>query len=127
MNIKRVATSLAALTILAGVPAIAFAETAAPITITASRVTPVDLDNGSGSGAVSVNFTNNTNQTATEVVFALDHGGAQFDTYYAEGSFAPGVAIAQTFDTVTDVNTGHVKVEEVHFADGSVWAADAKN
>ena len=124
MNIKRVATSLAALTILAGVPAIAFADTNAPVTVSASRVTPVDLDNGSGSGSVAVKFTNNSNLTATEVVFALDNGGTQFDTFYAEGSFAPGVAIAQTFDTVDDINTGMVKVEEVRFADGSVWAAD---
>jgi hypothetical protein len=123
MNIKRVATSIAALTFLAGVPAIAFAGTAAPITVSASRVTPVDLDNGSGSGSVAVNFTNNTNQVATEVIFALDNGGTQISTFYANGSFAPGVAIAQTFDTVEDVNTGSVKIEEVVFADGTVWAA----
>ena len=76
MNIKRVATSLAAITILAGVPAIAFADTAVPITVNNVQLTPVDLDNGSGSGAVSVKFTNTSNETATEVVFALDSGDA---------------------------------------------------
>lgn len=125
MNIKRVATSLAAITILAGVPVLALADTSAPVTVDAVRVSPVDLDNGSGVGSVAVNFKNTSDKTATEVVFALDNNGTQFDTFYADGSFAPGASIVQTFDTTDDYNASQVKVEEVKFSDGSVWAPES--
>ena len=125
MNIKRVATSLAAITIIAGAPVLAFADTTAPIIVNNVSVTPVDLDNGSGVGSVAVNFKNTSNMAATEVIFALDNGGTQFDTFTADGTFAPGVSVEQTFETADDYNASQVKVEEVKFADGSVWAPNS--
>ena len=124
MNIKRAAASLAALTILAGAPALAFADAGVqndPIAVNAVRVEP--SQHGTGPGTVSVNFQNNSNATATEIIFALDADGTQIDTFTDEGSFAPGITIKHTFDTTSDVSQAQVKVSEVKFADGTIWAA----
>ena len=66
---------------------------------------------------------NNSNATATEVVFELDVDGALVDTFYDTGSFAPGVTIKHTFTTDTDASNAQIEVAQVTFADGHVWAS----
>jgi hypothetical protein len=124
MNIKQAAASFAALTILAGVPAFALADTSAqsnPIVVNGVHLDP--SEHGTGPGSVSVNFQNTSKATATEVIFALDVDGTQIDTFTDEGSFAPGVTIKHTFDTTSVASAAQVKVSEVKFADGSTWAS----
>jgi hypothetical protein len=124
MNIKKVAVSLAALTILAGAPALAFAQTNVagdPIAVNSVNVEP--SIHGDGPGSITVNYQNNSNATATEVVFELDVDGALVDTFYDSGSFAPGVAIKHTFTTDTDASQAKIQVSQVTFADGRVWAS----
>jgi hypothetical protein len=124
MNIKQVAVSIAALTILAGAPALAFAQTSVqgnPIAVSAVNVEP--SIHGDGPGSITVNYQNTSNATATEVVFELDVDGALVDTFYDTGSFAPGVAIKHTFTTDTDASNAQIQVAQVTFADGQVWAS----
>jgi hypothetical protein len=124
MNIKKVAVSLAALTILAGAPALAFAQTNVagdPIAVNSVNVEP--SIHGDGPGSITVDYQNTSNATATEVVFELDVDGALVDTFYDSGSFAPGVTIKHTFTTDTDASQAKIAVSQVTFADGRVWAS----
>ena len=72
MNIKKVAVSLAALTILAGAPALAFAQTNVagdPIAVNSVNVEP--SIHGDGPGAITVNYQNNSNATTNATIKAF--------------------------------------------------------
>jgi hypothetical protein len=118
MNIKLAAT-LAALTIFAGAPALAFAADGGPSSAIAVHQVEVqrdDTDDGGSLGAVTVAFENTTNRTATEVTFELEVGGEIVDQFTDDGSFAPGVTIKHTFTTTADAANPQLTVADVQFA-----------
>jgi hypothetical protein len=118
MNMKLAAT-LAALTIFAGAPALAFAASADPsnaITVHQVEVQRDDTDDGGSLGAVTVAFQNTSNRTVTEVTFELEVDGTIVDQFTDDGSFAPGVTIKHTFATTADAANPQVKVADVQFA-----------
>jgi hypothetical protein len=119
VNTKKAAAVFAALTILAGAPAIVYAAgntPAAPIAIRQVEVQRDDTDDGGGLGAVTVAFENTTNVTATEVTFELDVDGTIVDQFTDDGTFAPGITIKHTFSTTADAADPQVKVVDVQFA-----------
>jgi hypothetical protein len=124
MNIKRIAASLAALTIIAGGPSIALADTnlsSDPIAINAVNVQPSGESDTVGAGFVYVEFQNTGNVNATQVVFELDVHGAKVGRFNDIGKFSPGVTIKHGFlNTCGDPNA-QLKIVKVKLADGSVW------
>jgi hypothetical protein len=72
---------------------------------------------------ITVSFTNQQAQPATDIVFGmLDGKGRLVDQYEDTGTFAPGVRIAAQvpFDQILDHVTG-MDVEAATFADGTTW------
>lgn len=128
MNIKNAAATIAALTLLAGAPAIARAaatDSGNPIVVSNVYFDSANNFKGTGPGSVSFNFRNTSQTAATDVVFVLDAAGTQVDQFDDRGTFAPGVAIRPTFPTAAEASDVQVKVAQVTFADGSVWVPDA--
>jgi hypothetical protein len=124
MNMKHVAASIAALTVLAGAPALALAQTAdsqSPILLTAN----VQADSGRFDryvpGVIGATFTNTSNIAATDVVFELSSNGAFVDRIEDVGTFAPGSTTRHTFSDVYAASNQKLTVAEVKFADGNVW------
>jgi hypothetical protein len=124
MNTKHIAASIAALTVLAGAPALAMAQTVpsqSPITLNAS----VQADSGRFDryvpGVISATFTNTNNVAATDVIFELQSDGAFVDRISDVGTFAPGTTTQHQFPDVYEAPNQQLKVAAVHFADGSVW------
>jgi hypothetical protein len=75
---------------------------------------------------ITVSFTNQQTQPATDIVFGmLDGKGRVVDQYEDNGMFSPGVTIAAQvpFDQVLDHVSG-MDVESATFADGSTWTKD---
>jgi len=128
MNIKQVAASIAALTILAGGPAIALADNALPsdpIAISNVNLQTNDGSDGFGSGFVSVEFQNTSHVNATEVAFELDVDGAKAGSFDDIGTFAPGVDVKHAFLNTSSNANAHLNIVKVKFADGSVWVPAA--
>jgi hypothetical protein len=128
MNIKHIAASIAALTILAGGPAIALAGTSFssdPIAVSNVNVQPNGESDGFGPGFVSMDFQNTSNVDATEVVFELDVDGAKVSRFNDIGSFAPGVTVRHAFLNTSSDSNAQLRIAKVKFADGSVWVSPA--
>ncbi|MGB8266376.1 MAG: hypothetical protein WCE44_08655 [Candidatus Velthaea sp.] len=135
MTIKQAAASIAAITLLAGAPALAMAKTEAasgPIVVNSVQIQPntygIGVDPffyGSGGltepGFINVVFQNTSNVVATKVVFELDANGAVIDRFSDAGQFSPGVAIHHVYNNFSDTSSGQLTVAEVKFADGTVW------
>jgi hypothetical protein len=124
MNIKHIAASIAALTILAGGPSIAFATNilpSDPVALSDVNIQPNGDSDGFGPGFASVDFKNTNKVAATEVVFELDVNGAKVDRFKDVGSFAPGVTIRHAFLDTSDNADAKVNIVKVKFADGSAW------
>ena len=126
MTIKHLAAALAATTIAAAAPAIASAQTTAPIAINSVQNIPaLGYLNTFNPGLLSVAFQNTSDVPVTDVVFELDANGKYLDRYEDVGSFAKGVTIAHSFNNWETALNQRVAVAEVKFADGSVWINDA--
>jgi hypothetical protein len=124
MNINHAAASIAAFTILAGVPAIALADTANdPIVVNHENVAPASQLRGPG--FVSVSFDNSSKTPVTEVVFELDVDGAYAGHFNDVGTFAPGVKIKHSYLTTSEAADQKLEVASVKFADGSVWVNES--
>jgi hypothetical protein len=124
MNIKHIAASIAALTILAGGPTIVLAANvfpSDPIVISDFNVQPSDLSDGFGPGFVSMDFQNTSQVVATEVVFELDVDGARVERFNDIGTFLPGSSSRHAFMNSSERPDAQLKVAKVKFADGSVW------
>jgi hypothetical protein len=124
MNIKQVAASIAALTILAGGPAIALADNSLPsdpIAISNVNLQTNDGSDGFGTGFVSVDFQNTSHVDATEVAFELDVNGARVSRFNDIGSFEPGVTVKHAFLNTSSNANAQLNIVKVKFADGSVW------
>jgi len=120
MNIKHAAASIAALAILTGVPAIAFADTTNdPIVVNYEHVAPASQLRGPG--FVTVSYDNTAKVPATEIVFELDADGAYAGHFDDVGTFAPGVKIKHSYLTTSEAADQQLEVASVKFADGSVW------
>jgi hypothetical protein len=113
------AATLGVAILLAGSPALASTD---PITLSNVNVLPLtNADDGFGRAFVSVDFQNNSTETATEVTFALEDDGAIVNSFNDVGEFAPGVTISHAFANRTPYPNAHLEVVEVRFADGTVW------
>jgi hypothetical protein len=119
MTIKQAAAT-AAFTVLAALPSIALAALATPDPIAINHVEVQPTGDGFNAGFVTVTFTNTSNVTATEVVFQLS--GTTFQRVNDVGTFAPGVQITHAFLYYAHTPDEHVKVAEVDFANGTIWA-----
>jgi hypothetical protein len=140
MNITQAAASIAAITLLAGGPVAALADsTAAPVAVN-SAAAPIALNSatlqlpsvtqqiaGFGlnqlytPGSLTVSFRNTSTVTATDVIFQLDENGTPDGQVADAGSFAPGATIVHQLNADPRDANEHVSVVEVKFADGSVW------
>jgi hypothetical protein len=120
MKINQVA-AIAAFCLLAAPPMISLAGSATtdPIAVTNVEVQPTAYS--SGTGFVSVSFTNTSNVTATEVVFELS-SETSFQRIHDVGRFAPGVQIRHAYLDYSRMPDQQVKVTRVDFADGTIWA-----
>jgi hypothetical protein len=124
MNIKHVAASLAALTIIAGRSSIALAGTnlsSNPIAIRAVNVQPSGESDTVGAGFVYVEFQNTGSVNATQVVFELDVHGARAGRFNDIGRFAPGVTIKHGFLNTSGDPNAQLRIVKVKLADGSMW------
>jgi hypothetical protein len=122
MTINFIAAALAATTIAAGSPAIASAETTAPVAITDVQNTPsLGYLNTYNPGLLTVSFKNTSDVAATDVIFELASGNKFLDSYEDAGSFAKGVAVTHSFNNIQTALNQRVAIAEVKFADGSVW------
>ncbi len=120
MNHKAVAAAAAIL--VAGAPALASAQTTAPVAITGEQVQPQTI--GAElyqQGEVRFSFMNNRNVPATEVDFTLSSAGQDLGTYYDYGTFPKGVTIDNFFVTDETAHNQQIKIASVKFADGSTW------
>jgi hypothetical protein len=123
MNIKN-AAAIAALTILAGAPALALANTYVPSPITIGNVDIQPQISGTElntPGSVSLAFRNVSNVAATDVTFDLNSFGATVARIHDVGTFSPGATIRHRFTDSANASTQTVRVAEVKFADGTVW------
>jgi hypothetical protein len=137
----------AAAAILAATPALASAHTVAygqsPVTVNSCSITPsyepASFDkplafggplgfagpNDAAANSFAVDYVNKGNVPATTVKFTLG-GGDRMQNIVAKGTFAPGVAIKQTYaldnGAVASANP-NCTVAEVDFADGTTWQA----
>jgi hypothetical protein len=125
MKIKHIAAAIAALTILAGGPAIALAATnfpTDPIVLSGVNVQAENETDGYAPGFVSMEFQNTSNVNAIEVIFELDVNGARVGRFRDIGSFAPGVTVRHAFLNSSTSPEAQLSVAKVKFADGSEWA-----
>jgi hypothetical protein len=124
MNIKHIATSFVALTIIAGASNVALAGTTLssdPIVINAVNVQPSGESDTVGSGFVYVEFQNSGSVNATQVIFELDVRGAKVGRFNDIGNFAPGIAIKHGFLNTSGDPNAQLNIVKVKLADGSVW------
>ena len=129
MNSQRAAAALAALTILAGMPAVTFAQTTPapePNLVGRLSVTPSEsVANGEQTlpGSVDLAFKNVSDLAETEVSFELIGSDGDLGTLRDSGHFAPGITIRHHFFDPNGSLDGAatVTVSRVTFADGSVW------
>jgi hypothetical protein len=120
MTIKQ-AVVTSAFASLAALPTITFAAPATPDPIVINHVQVQPTGNSFGAGFVTVTFTNTSSVTATEVVFELSGAGG-FQRINDVGTFTPGVQITHGFLYYAHTPNENVKVAEVDFADGTIWA-----
>jgi hypothetical protein len=122
MNLK----PLFAAAILAGSPAIALAQTTAPVAIVNSQAQPQiqDVGGGNSAGFADVTFVNHNNVPATEIDFTLSSNGTALETLTDKGTFSPGVAVSHSFTTAQTERDLQISVAEVKFADGTSWVND---
>lgn len=132
MNIQRAAAALAALTILAGMPELTFAQTTGgqPVAVGSLSVRQAEsIGNGEMTlpGSIDLSFKNSTDLAETEVLFELRGSDGYIGSIRDTGSFAPGVTIKHHFsnpnnllDSATDAT-----VARVTFADGTIWINEA--
>jgi hypothetical protein len=126
MNMKIIATAAAVLA--AGItPALASAQTAAPVALVASAAEPQIADASAYNtiGSASVSFINTSNVPATEVDFTLSSNGEALTTLRDVGNFAPNVRVNHTFANDQVARDQQLSIAEVKFADGTVWHNDA--
>jgi hypothetical protein len=122
MNFKPLLT---AAIFVAGIPAVALAQTTAPVTIESSQAQPQITDATRPEiGSAMVTFVNKNNVPATEVDFTLSSNGEALQTLTDTGTFAPGVAISHTFATDQTARDLQLSVAAVKFADGTTWKND---
>jgi hypothetical protein len=119
MNIKQTAATIAAITSLAGAPAIALADTTTSSPIVVNHVETQSAGEGRP-GFLSLEFKNTSNVTATKVVF-VSNGPAYFQRIKDVGTFSPGVTITHGFFNYSDTADQQLTVEEVDFVDGTIW------
>ena len=76
----------------------------------------------------TVSFTNLNPSAAKDVLFfARDEDGRVIGSYDDHGTFAQGVVIRHTFSALNPDLQRKLEIEEVTFADGSVWLAGQSN
>jgi hypothetical protein len=124
MNIKLAAASIAALTILAGAPMLASAQTTAaldPVVMSAQVQPDSGYMNDFEPGVISVAFQNQNTVPATDVIFELTANGAYVNSFDEAGTFAPGATTHFSAPNLSDAPNQHLTIAEVKFADGSVW------
>jgi hypothetical protein len=125
MNMPQAAASLAALTILAGAPALARAAvTNDPIVVSNALVEPGGVSRDQGPASLSVAIKNTGDVAATDIVFELDVDGAYARHINDVGSFQPGATVKHTYRVSSDESNQQLKVVGVKFANGDVWAGD---
>jgi hypothetical protein len=136
---NRILSLSAAAAITIATPTLASAQTVAystssPVSITSFSI--VDSSNVLGWGTgdfaeparfitndVTLKFVNKSDQPATLVKFTLDNGQYS-QNIQDKGTFSPGVQIEHSFTLrgrMGSVSDAISRVEEVDFADGSVW------
>jgi hypothetical protein len=126
MKLTSIAAAAAVLA-LGVAPALASAQTTAPVALTASSAQPQILD-GSGyntTGIADVTFVNTSNVPATEVDFTLSSNGEPLATLRDVGTFSPNVSVSHTFANDQTARDEQLSIAEVKFADGTVWVNDA--
>jgi hypothetical protein len=124
MNLKAIAAAAAVLA--AGSPAVAFAQTTAPVSIVSSVAAPQIADASIfQQGFVRYAFVNNAAVPATEVDFTLQANGDALATYRDLGTFSKGVAIERFITTDASVRDLQLTVAAVKYADGTVWTNDS--
>jgi hypothetical protein len=119
MTIKA-AAAVAAIAFLAGAPSITFAAQTTPDPIVVSHVDSQGVPEGAGPGFLSLSFENASKLTVTEVTFEVI-GSTYFRRIHDVGMFAPGVSIMHSYLGFSGPDQ-KVRVAEVDFADGTVWA-----
>jgi hypothetical protein len=128
MTIKQTAASIAAITLLAGAPALALADTNAPAAPIAVSNVQIQEDGGYLNqlmpGLVTVSFKNTRPVAATEVDFELDANGVWLDRITDVGTFKQGATVDHSFTNYSPATNATLTVAEVKFADGSVWLND---
>jgi hypothetical protein len=119
MTIKA-AAAIAAIVLIAGAPAITLAAESTPDPIVVSHIDSTNVPEGTGPGFLSLSFENTSKQTVTEVTFEVS-GDRSFRRIRDVGTFAPGVSIMHSYLGYSGPDE-MVRVAQVEFADGSVWA-----
>jgi len=117
----------AAILALGVAPALAAAQTNAPIAIVSSDAQPqiADASGYNTNGIADVTFVNTTGVPVTEVDFTLSSNGEALTTLRDIGTFAPNVTINHTFANDETARDQQLSVAQVKFADGSVWVNNA--
>jgi hypothetical protein len=148
MKIHKAALAIGVAAVLAAAPLGADAQAAAPITVVSVLVTnPVSGPSGddgdfSAPGGVYVQFVNDSDKTATTVVFELHErvrgggrGSPNYNTYKDlalgkirdTGTFAPDVAISRThanrWKFPLHIHQVSLVPVEVDYSDGTTWKA----
>jgi hypothetical protein len=116
----KAAAAIAAIVLIAGAPSITFAAQVTPDPIVVSHIESTNAPEGTGPGFLSLSFENTTKVTATEITFEVS-STTNFRRIRDIGMFAPGVSIMHSFLGFSSPGQ-MVRVAEVRFADGSVWA-----
>lgn len=119
MTIKA-AAAIAAIVLFAGAPSITLAAQAAPDPIVVSHIDSTNVPGGTGPGFLSLSFENTSKVTATEITFEVS-SATSFRRTRDIGMFAPGVSVMHSYLGYSGPDQ-MVRVAEVEFADGSVWA-----
>jgi hypothetical protein len=124
MKFTSLATTLITVLLLAWTPGFAAAQTqdTGPIRIDSSQIVPLAADI-TGSGTVTVSFTNVGKLTATQVVFGISHGDDLVDAITDAGKFSPKASITHIYSFLVygSSKSFDLKVLSVTFADGSRW------
>jgi hypothetical protein len=109
-----------------GMPAIALAQTTAPVSLIDSAAQPsIEDATRPENGSAMVTFVNHGSVPATQVDFTLSSNGEALTTLTDTGTFSPGVAISHTFATDRTERDLQLSIADVKFADGTEWVNDA--
>ena len=129
--ITRVAVAASVLALSSAFAASAADAPAPMVALTPPSTAPVRLDNiwihkaraqGIEPGIIAVSFTNLAPVTATSVSFnVLGFGKRVMDTITDAGTFTTGAMIRHEFPADEIDGQQTLEVQEVDFADGSVW------